>query len=227
MTTTAWAGAAWTELVGEGMAGWKKPTADWMNVGEAAKDPANEKLIVSKPGAGTLVNGKTGRTRNLFTEMQHADCEAHIEFMVPKGSNSGAYFMGRYEIQVLDSFGVKKLKHGDCGGVYQRWDNKRKPAGYEGHPPRVNASKAPGEWQSFDIIFLAPRFDKDGKKTANAKFVKVTHNGVVVHENVEVTGPTRAAAFADEKTTGPLMFQGDHGPVAYRNIRIRPIPTEM
>jgi hypothetical protein len=223
LASSAWAGAAWTELIGEDMAGWKKPTGDWMNVGQAAKDPANEKRIATKPGTGTLVNGKTGRTRNLFTEMEHADCEAHIEFMVPKGSNSGVYFMGRYEIQVLDSFGVEKLKHGDCGGIYQRWDNKRKPPGYEGHPPRVNASKAPGEWQTFDVVFLAPRFDNDGKKTENAKFVKVVHNGVVVHENVEVTGPTRAAAFADEKPTGPLMFQGDHGPVAYRNLRIRPL----
>jgi hypothetical protein len=223
LASSAWPGAAWTELIGEGMAGWKKPTGEWMNVGEAVKDPANEKRIATKPGTGILVNGKTGRTRNLFTEMQHADCEAHIEFMVPKGSNSGVYFMGRYEIQVLDSFGVKKLKHGDCGGIYQRWDNKRKPPGYEGHPPRVNASKAPGEWQTFDVVFIAPRFDNEGKKIANAKFVKVVHNGVLVHESVEVTGPTRAAAFADEKPTGPLMFQGDHGPVAYRNLRIRPL----
>ena len=70
------------------------------------------------------------------------------------------------------------------------------------------------------MIFQAPRFDENGKKTANAKFVKVIHNGQVIHENVEVTGPTRAAAFADEKATGPLMFQGDHGPVAYRNLRV-------
>ena len=226
LSSSVWAGEGWTDLVGEGMKGWKQPTAGWMNVGEAVKDPANEKLISTKPGTGILVNGKTGRTKNLFTEMQHGDCEAHIEFMVPKGSNSGVYFLARYEVQVLDSFGVEKVKHGDCGGIYQRWDNKRKPQGYEGHPPRVNASKAPGEWQSFDVVFLAPRFDKDGKKTANAKFVKVVHNGVVVHENVEVTGPTRAAAFGDEKPTGPLMFQGDHGPVAYRNIRIRPLPAE-
>jgi len=71
------------------------------------------------------------------------------------------------------------------------------------------------------VIFKAPRFDKDGKKTANAVFVKVTHNGKVVHENQEVTGPTRAAGFNDEKPTGPVMLQGDHGPVAYRNIRIK------
>jgi hypothetical protein len=134
--------------------------------------------------------------------------------------------MGRYEIQVLDSWGVEKPKHGDCGGIYQRWDNKRKPKGFEGHPPRVNASKAPGEWQTFGVVFRAPRFGADGKKTQNARFIKVVHNGQVVHENVEVTGPTRAAAFGDEKPKGPLMFQGDHGPVAYRNMRIRLLAPE-
>jgi hypothetical protein len=76
----------------------------------------------------------------------------------------------------------------------------------------------PGQWQSFDVTFRAPRFDASGNKVANALFEKVIHNGVVVHENAEVTGSTRAAAYKDEKSTGPLMLQGDHGPVAYRNI---------
>jgi len=219
----------WEELVkGEGMEGWKKPAGEWAQVGEATKNPANEKAIATKEGKGILVNGPKGRTANLFTEGQFGDIEAHIEFMVPKGSNSGVYFMGRYEIQVYDSFGVEKGAYPgiECGGIYERWDPKRKPPGFEGHSPRVNASKAPGEWQTFDVVFLAPRFDAEGKKVANAKFVKVVHNGQVVHENVELTGPTRAAAFGDEKATGPLMFQGDHGPVAYRNLRVRPVAAQ-
>lgn len=223
-----WAGEAnqWVELIrGEGLEGWKKPTGDWMQVGEAIKDPTNEKAITTKPGKGILVNGAKGRTVNLFTEAEYGDIEAHIEFMIPKGSNSGIYFMGRYEIQVYDSFGVAKGAYPgiECGGIYERWDPNRKPPGFEGHSPRVNASKAPGEWQTFDVVFLAPRFDAAGKKVANAKFVKVLHNGQVVHENVELSGPTRAAAFSDEKPTGPLMLQGDHGPVAYRNLRVRPL----
>lgn len=87
----------------------------------------------------------------------------------------------------------------------------------------VNASKAPGEWQSFDIAFRAPRFDAAGKKTENAKFLKVQHNGKLIHENVEVTGPTRSAAFSDEQAQGPLKLQGDHGPVAFRNIVLKPL----
>ena len=90
----------------------------------------------------------------------------------------------------------------------------------------MNASKAPGEWQTFEVIFRAPRFGPDGQKTANGKFVRVVLNGQVIHENVEVTGPTRAAAYRDEKPKGPIMLQGDHGPVAYRNIRIRILKDE-
>jgi type 1 glutamine amidotransferase/HEAT repeat protein len=203
---------------------WREPTADWQIVSDTFLDPDNEKRLAWKDGTGVAVNGPKGVTRHLFTKMEHADIEAHIEFMVPKGSNSGVYFQGRYEIQVLDSWGVEKPEFSDCGGIYQRWD---KGKGYEGRPPRVNASRKPGEWQSFDVTFRAPRFDANGNKTANAMFVKVVHNGIVVHENEEVTGPTRAAAFNDEKPIGPLMFQGDHGPVAYRNIRVRSLNPNL
>jgi hypothetical protein len=131
--------------------------------------------------------------------------------MVPKGSNSGVYLMGQYEIQVLDSFGKKDdaLKPGDVGGVYNT------------KAPTKNAAKAPGEWQSFDIVFKAPRFDAAGKKTANAMFVSVKLNGVTIHENVEAKAPTGGQLPGGEKPTGPLMFQGDHGPVAYRNVVVK------
>ena len=204
---------------------WREPRGAWKIVKDTFTSPSDKSLLGSEPGTGAIVNGKKGRTSNLFTKMVHDDIEAHVEFMVPKGSNSGVYFQGRYEIQVLDSWGVKKPQHSDCGGIYQRWHDepgfKDEDRGYEGRPPRVNVSRKPGEWQSFDVIFRAPRFDATGKKIANAVFVKVVHNGTVVHENEEVTGPTRAAAFKDEKPVGPLMFQGDHGPVAYRNILVR------
>jgi hypothetical protein len=215
----------WTQLTpGPGMAGWAKPTGDWAMVGEAAADAANEKALAVKPGQGVIYNGPKGSTANIFTEGQFGDSAAHIEFMIPAKSNSGVYFMGRYEIQVYDSYGVQKDKYPgiECGGIYPRWVGKE----IEGHSPRVNASLPPGRWQTFDVIFLAPRFDASGNKTANARFVKVVHNGQVIHENIEVTGPTRAAAFEDEKSAGPLMIQGDHGPVAYRNVRILPLKAK-
>jgi len=213
-------------LIGGDFSKWRGNTGQWQIVGDAFANPANEKLLSGKPGSGVILNGPTGRTNNILSKAEFGDVQAHVEFMVPKGSNSGVYFMARYEIQVFDSWGVAEPHHSDCGGIYQRWDNNREPKGFdkgfEGHPPRVNASRAPGQWQSFDVIFRAPRFDKDGNKIAKARFEKVVHNEVVVHEDVELTGPTRASMYNDEKPLGPLMLQGDHGPVAYRNIRIEP-----
>jgi len=158
----------------------------------------------------------------LVTAEEFGDVEAHVEFCIPSKSNSGVYFMGRYEIQVYDSYGVVKDQYPgiECGGIYPRWVENHE---LEGHSPRVNASKPPGQWQTFDVIFRAPRFDATGKKTEQAKFIKVVHNGQVVHENIEVKGPTRAAIYEDEKPRGPIMLQGDHGPVAYRNLRVKSV----
>lgn len=209
--------ATWT---GKDLSSWRQPHGEWQAVGDVKMGGDGDRFLVGEPGEGVMLNGAKGRTSNILSVSEHGDVEAHIEFMVPKGSNSGVYFQARYEVQVLDSWGKTEVKHGDCGGIYQRWKDGR---GFDGHPPRVNASRPPGQWQSFDVIFRAPRFDSQGNKTENGRFVKVVHNGAVVHENVELTGPTRASTYHDEKPTGPLMLQGDHGPVAYRNIRIKPI----
>jgi HEAT repeat protein len=210
------------QLIADDFSTWRKH-GEWQIVGEAIMNPENEKLLTTKPGSGIIVNGLKGKTVDLLSRAEFTDVRAHIEFMVPRGSNSGVYFMGRYEIQILDSYGVEHPKFSDCGGIYQRWDESRTPKGYQGHSPRVNASLPPGQWQTFDVIFRAPRFDAGGKKVANARFEKIIHNGISVHQNVEVTGPTRARRYQDEKPTGPIMLQGDHGPVAYRNIWIAPL----
>ncbi len=210
-------------LTGSDFSQWRDNTGQWEIVGDAFMKPDNEKLLGCKTGTGVIINGPTGRTSHLFSKDQFGDIKAHIGFMVSKDSNSGVYFMSRYEIQVFDSWQKKSEYPGiECGGIYQRWDENREPKGYDGRSPRVNASRAPGQWQSFDVIFRSPRFDKKGKKIANARFEKVVHNGVVIHADVELSGPTRAGAYNDEKPAGPLMLQGDHGPVAYRNILIEP-----
>lgn len=208
-------------LIGKDLGAFREPLGDWVIAGEAALDPSNERKLTWEKGTGVAVNGPRGRTRHLVTKAEHGDGRAHIEFMVPKGSNSGVYFQGRYEIQVFDSFGVKEPRHSDCGGIYQRWKNRK---GFEGRAPRVNASTAPGTWQTFDVWFRAPRFDKDGKKIADACFIKVLHNGKLVHENESLSGPTRSPLLNDEKPTGPIMLQGDHGPVAYRNCWFVKLP---
>ena len=206
------------------LAGWKAPTGTWTVVQNVGLDPANNKAFVSTPGTGVLLNSNADKAVNIETAGEWGDCELHVEFCVPKGSNSGIYLQNRYEVQVFDSFGKAELGVHDCGAIYERWEPARGKGkeGYEGAVPKVNASKPPGEWQSFDITFRAPRFDASGKKTANAVFVKVLHNGKLIHENVECTGPTRGAKLPTEGPTGPIHLQGDHGPVAYRNFKLTP-----
>lgn len=205
---------------GNDLAGWRQPVGEWVAAQAVSLDTADPKKFALQPGTGVLVNGEKGRTVNLLSEAEHGDVEAHVEFIVPKNSNSGVYFCGRYEIQILDSWGVENPKYGDCGGVYASCSDPKPD--FAGRPPSVNASKPPGEWQTYNIVFRAPRFDAAGKKIENARFVKVVHNGKLIHENVEVPRPTCAAQWLDEKPAGPLMLQGDHGPVAYRNIWIKP-----
>ncbi len=170
--------------------------------GEFAKD------IAASGSAASLVNVVGGGV-DISTEAKFGDCTIEVEFMVPKGSNSGIYVMGEYEVQVFDSFGKEKLGMGDLGALYSA------------AAPKVNASKKPGEWQKFVIEFQAPKFEGD-KKTANAKFIKVVLNDQVLHENIEMKGPTPGGLTGKEAATGPIMFQGDHGPVAYRNIKVTP-----
>ena len=227
----AWLGAATVafaadkplvELTGRDLSGWREPTGEWAVAKAVALDPADPTKFILTPGEGIIFNGPKFKTVDLITEAEFGDAEIHVGFCVSKHSNSGVYLMGRYELQVYDSFGVEQDKYPgiECGGIYPRWINEKN---VEGHSPRVNASKPPGKWQTFDITFRAPRFDGSGKKIANARFVKVLHNGKLIHENVELNGVTRGAISEDEKATGPLRLQGDHGPVAYRNLRVKPL----
>jgi hypothetical protein len=211
---------------GKDLSGWKglSPSNEWLAASAVKLDKKDPKKFEIEPGEGILVNGAKGNTANIVSEYEFGDCQLHIEFTVPQGSNSGVYFQGLYEIQVFDSFGKKdkELTFSDCGGIYARYNEKTDKT-YEGQAPGKNASKAPGEWQSFDAIFRAPRFDASGKKTENARFISVKHNGEIVHENYEVTGGTRACMNRPESPKGPLMLQGDHGPVSYRNIQLIPL----
>lgn len=219
LAAPAFAGDPVELFTGKDLTGWQLPTGTWRAEMSVVLDPANPKAFFAKPGTGVLVNSTGGKTVNLVTEQQFGDCELHVEFNVAKGGNSGIYLQGRYEVQVFDSHDKPKVDQHDCGAIYERWDEKTK-TGFEGHAPLLNASKPAGEWQSFDIIFQAPRFDAAGKKTQNAKFLKVIQNGQVVQENVECNAPTRGAKFPEEGPTGPILLQGDHGPVAYRNLKL-------
>lgn len=190
--------------------------AKWQ-VGTPKLAPDNPKALVSvdtpEGEAPALVNVVSGhrQSKDIYSKAKWGSSRIEAEVLVAKGANSGIYVMGEYEVQVLDSFGKEKLGGGDMGAIYGA------------APPRTNACKKPGEWQKYVIEFQAPAFDADGKKTRNATFLSVKLNGKILHENVEMKGPTPAGVTGKEAATGPIMFQGDHGPVAFRNIVITPL----
>lgn len=165
---------------------------------------------------GTMVVNGTG---NIRTRQAFGDCQLHLEWATPakvegKGQgrgNSGVFLMGRYEVQVLDSHQNQTYYHGQAGSVYKQ------------SAPLVNASRPPGEWQSFDIIFRAPRRDAAGRVIKPAT-ITVLHNGVLIQDHFEILGTTyndRAPAYEPHPEKLPLVLQDHRDPVCYRNIWIR------
>lgn len=167
-------------------------------------------------GAFTVVKGKGG----IQTKQEFTDYQLHLEWRSPTEivgesqgrGNSGVFMQGRYEVQVLDSYDNRTYSNGQAASIYKQ------------RIPLVNATKAPGEWQTYDIIWTAPRFNADGILVSKAR-VTVIHNGVLVQNNVELDGTTEYIGIPKYKAhgPGPIALQ-DHGnPVSFRNIWIRPL----
>ena len=161
------------------------------------------------------------KTGYLYTKDAFGDCQLHVEFAEPipaKGQdqdrgNSGVFLHGLYEVQVLDSYENKTYADGQAAAVYGQF------------PPQVNASRPPGQWQTYDIIFHGPRFDDAGKLLRPAR-ITAFHNGVLVQDNVELTGPTankQRPPYTPGPEKLPLALQDHHHPVRYRNIWLRPL----
>ena len=197
----------------------KSKSALWTVAGEVRLDPKNPKNLIAsgepKDDKGVLVAQlKDFQGTNLVTTEKFKDFTLHVEFFLPKDGNSGIFLMGLYELQLTDSFGIadEKMQEGDHGGIpfFKK--------------PLTNASLKPGEWQTADVTFRAPRFDDKGKKTANAKIVKAVINGKTVQQNLELPEPTGGGLDQPESASGPIMLQGNEGPVAFRNVTITPQP---
>ncbi|MCH2571962.1 MAG: DUF1080 domain-containing protein [Planctomycetes bacterium] len=217
-------GSPWITLTGpeQGFKSWNTPIGHWKEGSRVLLDLDNSTRLQTSPGKGTLINGALGKEPNLITREHFGDVEVELEFMIAKGSNSGVKFMELYEIQILDSWKVKNPKGNDCGGIYPRAElEPRYRLLDEGVPPRSNAARKPGEWQSLHAVFHAPRFNDKGAKTAHAQLVIAVLNGTVIHEKVTLKTPTGHNWVKPEPRKGPLLLQGDHGPVAFRNIRVR------
>ncbi len=164
-----------------------------------------DKTMTIAPGSGSIVS------KELFT-----DAQVHVEFATPSlatsagqdRGNSGVYLQGRYEVQVLDSFQSETYADGQCGALYKQY------------APLVNASRGPGEWQTYDIIFRAARFDATGKRLEKAR-ITVLHNGVLIHNEAELSGVTGYAPIKELPEPGPLYLQDHNCTVKYRNIWMR------
>ncbi|NQU26133.1 MAG: DUF1080 domain-containing protein [Candidatus Nealsonbacteria bacterium] len=155
------------------------------------------------------------------SKAEFGDCQLHIEWATAtevKGdgqgrSNSGVFLMGKYEVQVLDSYENRTYFDGQCGAIYKQ------------HPPLVNVCRKPGEWQSYDIIWKAPRFDGDGKLLSPA-FITILHNGVLIQNHFQLEGDTpytRAPEYKAHGERGPISLQFHGNPVRYRNIWVREV----
>ena len=179
--------------------------------GSPAKWVMRDGYMQTVPGAGPIVS-----------KQRFGDVQAHVEWATPspgvgKGQdrgNSGVYFMGLYEIQVLDSYENVTYADGQAASLYGQ------------HPPLVNASRAPGEWQSYDVVFRRPRFDAAGKLVSPARMT-IFHNGVLVQDNAELWGPTnwlQTEPYARHDDALPFTLQDHDHPVRFRNFWVRPLP---
>lgn len=191
---------------GTGLDKWEKlggGSPGWKVTAPSKGEPGGFVEVV--PGAGNI------RTRQEFGNVQ-----IHVEFREPSDGgegqgrgNSGVYIQSRYEVQVLDSFKSETYPNGQCGAIYGQ------------HVPLVNACREPGQWQTYDIVFHGAKFNEKGERTSMAR-VTVLHNGILIQDNVEIDGPTgAAAATTDSPGPGPLMLQEHGNKVQYRNVWLR------
>lgn len=223
--STAFLGANYLQEFKSGIL-WPEPTV--IDPGTASKAPSDAVVLFDGSNLDAFKNGEawtvedgiaTVGKKTIETKQSFGDCQIHLEFATPKKvkgkgqgrGNSGVYIMGRYEVQILDSFQNKTYFDGQCGAIYKQ------------QPPTVNACRGPGQWQTYDILFTAPRFDSN-KKLLSPAYLTVLHNGVLIHNHYELQGGTswsHRAKYTAHAEKLPLRIQNHGNPVQFRNIWIR------
>lgn len=216
---------AWQQEYQSGIV-WKRPPV--VDPGDSAKPPSDAVVLFGGDNLEAWVGGDRWKIEGeaavaaggtITTKQKFGDCQLHVEFATPEKAegegqergNSGIYLMNRYEVQILDSYDNETYYDGQCGAIYKQ------------QPPTVNASRQPGQWQTLDILFTAPRFNADGTVLKPA-YITVLHNGVLIHNHVEIQGTTSyysAPAYEQHEETEPLLIQFHGNPVRFRNIWIR------
>ena len=220
--------AASTSNFDEYLSGIVWPEPPVIDPGTASTAPSDAIVLFDGTNLDAFHNGDqwgiadgvaTVKGADIRTKQDFGDCQLHVEFASPtevKGEgqgrgNSGVYLMGKYEIQILDSFDNKTYFDGQCGAIYKQ------------QPPTVNACRGPGKWQAFDIVFTAPRFNEDGSVKSPA-YLTAFHNGVLIHNHVELSGVTywdQPPHYEAHAAKLPLLIQNHGNPVQFRNIWIR------
>lgn len=211
----------------------QRPTPEKVTTGGAVinRPPEDAKILFNGENTSAftqkwkIVQGAlVASSRNTHTTESFGDCQLHIEWRVPanrkvsgqQGANSGIFLMDRYEVQIQESHTNITYADGQAGALYGQT------------PPLVNASAAQGQWQSFDILFTAPKYE--GSKILSPAFITVIHNGVVIHNHQKLYGPTvwkKVASYpAQHPAKAPIRLQWHGDPIEYRNIWIRPLDEE-
>lgn len=224
---------AFVAYAGEWKSGINWPEPPVVTPGEAGAPPSDAIVLFDGTDMSAFNGGNrwkvaegvaTAHGGGVSTKQAFGSCQLHLEWASPsevkgKGQgrgNSGVYLMGKYEVQVLDSFENETYFDGQAGAIYKQ------------HPPLVNACRPPGEWQTYDIIFHAPKFNDDGK-VAKPATLTVLHNGVLIQDHFELLGNTawhKPPEYTKHADKLPISLQFHGNPVRFRNIWIRELGDE-
>lgn len=231
------AGLGMTTLVKEWKSGIVWPEPEVITPGDSNAPPSDAIVLFDGSNLDAWKGGEKWKIEDgyaisqgggIATKEKFGDIQLHLEWASPEKvtsrgqgrGNSGVYFMGQYEVQILDSYENETYFDGQAGSIYKQ------------SPPMVNACRPPGEWQTYDIMWTAPRFEEDGSVKSPA-VITVIHNGVVVQNNYELQGTThwhKPPGYVKHAETGPISLQFHGNPVRFRNIWVRniqPIVGEM